>query len=299
MNKNSKVLLILIIILIVGVFLHKNTDTFSSLSQNEAAMGSNYERVEVADGVYSFGNGFTFSMFVVTTNGVVVVDPINQGHAELLLASIRGVTDLPIKYLVYSHNHWDHVSGGQVFKDVGATILSHRDARNWLLDHPNPAVIIPDEVWSGSFYDLTLGGTTIELLNFGRSHGSGMTVTYLPKEKVVFLVDIVTPKRVAFTIMPDFWPSDWVRTLGEVEKLDFDIAMFSHKTAQGTKADVVEVREYLEDLRAELFSMMQRGDDFFTLAENVDLPKYKDWEFYDEWLPMNAWRILMEVGIGW
>lgn len=309
MNKYISSGLLVVVALVVGIFIGKG-NTFDKKNSYQAkpaveevvtdpSTAPAYETVEVASGVYSFGNSFVFSMFVVTDEGVVVVDPINPGHAELLLDAIQNVTDQPIKYLVYSHNHWDHISGGQVFKDAGATILSHIDTRDWLLANPNPAVVIPDEVWEGNLHDLVLGGTTIELLHFGPSHGNGMTITYLPEQKVVFLVDIVTPKRVGFTIMPDFYPSDWIRTLKEIERLDFDIALFAHKTAKGTKADVTEVREYLEDLRAELLAMMQRGDDFFTLAQNVDLPKYEDWEFYDEWLPMNAWRMLMEIGIGW
>ena len=76
---------------------------------------------EVADGIYSFGNGNTFAAFMVTDEGVVVMDPINPNHASLMLEAIRSVTAQPIKYLIYSHNHWDHIGGEQVFKDAGAT----------------------------------------------------------------------------------------------------------------------------------------------------------------------------------
>jgi len=306
MNKHVLVVVLIVLALGVGFFIvQKKSGEYSSTKLDEtsapatATSAPEYATLEVADGVYSFGNGSVFSMFVVSDTSVLVVDPINANHSGLLLKAIREVTELPVTYLVYSHNHWDHESGGAVFKDAGATVLSHVDARDWLLENPNPEVVIPDEVWSGSKREIVLGNKTIELHHFGRSHGEGMTVTLLPEEKIAFIVDIVTPDRVGFTILPDFYPREWERTLSEIEKLDFEIALFGHKTARGTKADVTAVREYIQDLRAEVFAMLQNGESFLTLADNLELPKYKDWEFYDEWLHMNAWRMLMEVGIGW
>jgi len=246
-----------------------------------------FKLVQVAENIYSFGSSSTFSMVIVTDEGVIVADPINKNHSEVMLKAIKSITDQPIKYLIYSHSHWDHTGGGQVFKNEGATILSHIDARDWLLEHPNPNVIVADEVWEGNLNEIVLGGIPLELRHFGPSHGEGMTVFYLPEEKIIFIVDIVTPKRIAFTIMPDFSPKEWERTLIEVENLDFDIAMFGHKRAFGPASEVTEIREYLQDLRAEIFSMMQEGVNPFMIPSTIELPKYQDWEFYDDWLEMN------------
>ena len=126
-----------------------------------------------------------------------------------------------------------------------------------------------------------------------------MTVFYLPEEKIIFIVDIATPKRVAFTIMPDFSPKEWERTLIEVEKLDFDIAMFGHKNPFGPASEVTEVREYLQDLRAEVSNMLQQGVNPMMIPSTIELPKYQEWEFYDEWLEMNTWRVMLEYWMGW
>jgi len=258
-----------------------------------------YQLVEVSENLYSFGSSGTFSMVLVTDDGVIVGDPINPGHSEVMLQAIEEITNQPIKYVIYSHNHWDHSGGGQAFKNEGATILSHVDSRDWLLENPNPNVIVADEVWEGNLKEIVLGGKTLELHHFGPSHGEGMTVFYLPDEKTIFIVDIVTPKRVAFTIMPDFTPKGWEQTLIEVEKLDFDTAMFGHKNPYGPASEVTEVREYLQDLRAEIFSMMEQGVNPFMIPSTIELPKYQDWEFYDEWLEMNAWRVFLEPHMGW
>ncbi len=84
-----------------------------------------YGAYEIGAGVYLFVYRGTNGLFMVTDEGVIVVDPISEEAAPKFLAAIRAVTDAPIKYLVYSHWHWDHIQGGQVFKDAGATIIAH------------------------------------------------------------------------------------------------------------------------------------------------------------------------------
>ena len=72
------------------------------------------------------------------------------------------------------------------------------------------------------------------------SHGLGMTVFLLPEEQVAYIADIVTPNRVLFSIA-DFNIKEWTRTLTEVEKMDFQTAIYSHSHAKepfGTKSAV-------------------------------------------------------------
>ena len=67
---------------------------------------------EVAPGVFSFtSSGFIISLFIVTEDGVMVIDPMQLKHAQAMLEEIRGITQAPIKYLFYSHDHWDHTIG--------------------------------------------------------------------------------------------------------------------------------------------------------------------------------------------
>ena len=143
------------------------------------------ETREVAPNVYSFtSTGFIVSMFMVTSEGVIVIDPMKPEHAEAMLTSIRNITDAPIKYLIYSHNHYDHVEGGQVFKDKGATIISHVDAYDYLKANPKEGVLLPDNNWIGEQFNLTLGDMILEMHYLGLNHGNGMTTFVLPKEKV-------------------------------------------------------------------------------------------------------------------
>ena len=280
--------LLLMIVLILGLF---------SLSSTSMAQESSL--TEVADGIYSYGNGFIYSGIVVSDDGVAVIDPMNTPHAEGMLQAIQGMTDQPIRYVIYSHNHWDHIGGGQVFKDVGATVISHVDARDWLLDHPNPDVVIPDEVWEDDIHTIELGNKTIELHFFGENHGEGMVVARFAEDNIIFTADLVVPNRVGFGNLPDFFPAEWERTLAEIQELEYDTVMFTHGAPFGSPSSVEAQLQYLQDLRAAIFAELQAGTPFLAVPDVLELPQYADWDGYDEWLSMNAWRFLMEIAIGW
>lgn len=277
----------------------------SGEEENEEAFSEpSFETVEVADGLYSFGNGEVFGAFLVTDEGVIVMDSVNPIFATQMRVAIKMVTDQPVRYLIYSHNHWDHISGGQIFKDEGATILAHRDAGDWLANHPAPSpdAIVPDEVWDGDRHDVVLGGKTIELYHFGPSHGEGMTVFRFPEANAIFAADLVVPKRVGFAYMPDFTPRGWLATLYAIEDLEYETVMFAHNAPFGPRSSVTEQREFLEDLTAEIFAMMERGENPFAVLggdlDAIKLPKYEDWAGYDAWLGLNAQRILLEMIMG-
>ncbi|MEH6559295.1 MAG: MBL fold metallo-hydrolase [Oceanicoccus sp.] len=157
---------------------------------------------KISDGLYVFRWWVYRNVFVVTDEGVIVTDPMNPKAAKLLRSEIRKVTDKPVKYVVYSHNHHDHISGGNIFKEEGATFVGHKNVLKELGDHPSPVTPLPDITFEDS-YTLELGGRTLELTYFGPNHGESLAVMSLPKEKISFIVDIVTPRRVAFRAMPD------------------------------------------------------------------------------------------------
>ena len=71
----------------------------------------------ISDGLYVFRWWVYRSIFMVTDEGVIVTDPMNPKAANLLLGEIRKITDKPVKFVVYSHNHHDHISGGKVLSN--------------------------------------------------------------------------------------------------------------------------------------------------------------------------------------
>lgn len=257
-----------------------------------------YQTTKIAPGLYSFGAGMAFNAFMITDDGVIVMDSFDKDFAKASLEAIRKLTDKPIRYVIYSHNHYDHISGAEVFKAEGATILSHEAAASWLKHHPSPDVVMPDETWSGAKSELRLGKSRINLLYFGANHGEGMTVFQFPDEHAIYTVDLVVPERVGFTYMPDFSPREWERTLAEMDKLDFDQVMYAHNAAVGPRSSVADQLKYLQDLRAAIMAEFAKGTPFMQIPNVVKLPQYEQWDGYKEWLPMNAWRVLLEIAMG-
>src|SRR6188768_4357458 len=89
------------------------------------------KKVDGTDNVYIFRNGNQQSMFIVTKDGVSATDPVAYGRptgGQQYIDEIKKVTDKPVKFLIYSHHHFDHIAGGKAFKDAGARIIAHKNA---------------------------------------------------------------------------------------------------------------------------------------------------------------------------
>ena len=211
---------------------------------------------EVAHNVFSFtSTGFYISMFIITEDGVMVIDPDNVGHSRAMLAAIREKTRAPIRYLFYSHNHYDHSKGGEVWKEEGATIVSHIEAYEFIRANPSPDLVVPDMTWSGDSWDVSLGGLTLQLFYFGLSHGLGMTSFLLPQHRLGFIADTVSPGRVPFQYFPDFNIPGLERTLEKYLELEVDQIVFSHSAKSdplepGSKEDLQFVLEYIKVLQS-------------------------------------------------
>ena len=85
------------------------------------------KKVDGTENVYIFRNGNHQAMFIVTPEGVIATDPVAYGRptgGQQYVDEIKKVSNAPIRYLIYSHHHYDHIAGGKAFKDAGATIVA-------------------------------------------------------------------------------------------------------------------------------------------------------------------------------
>lgn len=285
---------------LVGALLMLMLPVASSHAQGAAPQ---FDMTKVSDKVYSFRFFIHRNMIVVTNDGVIVTDPINPVAAQHMMAEIRKITDQPVKLVIYSHNHWDHISGARIFKDQGAKILQHElGAKN---TRPNANVVPADETFAGEKHVVSLGGETIELIYLGPSHGAGMVAMRLPMQRILHTIDVVTPGRVAFRVMPDFTPQDWIVALKKMEQLDFDRIIPGHGPASAPRQVVTEQREYLEDLGKAVKEAARKTGNPFAFDKITELvkqdlrPKYGKWDQFDAWMGMNVERIILEQNIGW
>jgi len=253
-------------------------------------------KVEGTDNVYIFRYQNHQSMFVVTNSGVIATDPIGLRRPQAVTTyvdEIKKVTDQPIKYVIYSHSHYDHIAGGKLFKDLGATFVAHRNAKAQLEKFPSPDVVMPDEVVDNE-RTLNLGGTMLELLYVGRNHSDNSLVMRLPKEKLIFTVDFIPIQTLLFRNLPDTAsPPEWEASLQRVAALEWERMIPGHPYAGGrlgTKQDVMDLIGYMQDLAAEVKKAAAEGKCIDTAMKEVKLPKYENWGNYANFLPLNVER---------
>ena len=225
-------------------------------------------KVEGTDNVYVFRYQNHQAMFVVTPAGVIATDPISYGRpqaAKTYLEEIQKITKAPIKYLIYSHHHYDHIAGGKPFKDAGAVVVAHRRAKERLAALKSPIVVMPDQVVDGK-RTIALGGTTLELHYTGRNHSDSSLVMFLPKEKIIFAVDFNSlgsvPSRLAVN---DSYPVEWEASLKKTLALNWERQIPGHPGPGGrlgTKKDMEQQLAFMTELSAEIKKASDAGKCF-------------------------------------
>ena len=239
----------------------------------------------IAGDLYRFQNQFHFSVFLVTPQGIVVTDPIDAAAAQWLKAELaKRFPGKPIRYLIYSHSHADHIAGGEVFAD-SATAVAHERAKARIVEEKVPTAA-PQLTFSERM-SIELGGKTVELYYLGRNHSDNLIVMRFPKEKTLFAVDIVAPKRLPYRDFPDGHLDDWIVTLETIEGMDFDILAPGHGSLGG-KADVAEHRRYLELLRERVKREMEAGKSLDEIKRSVKMSEYESWGSYRDWVELNV-----------
>ena len=253
-------------------------------------------KVEGTDGVYIFRYQGHQAMFVVTPDGVIATDPIGERRpaAAAYIAEIRKITQAPIKYVVYSHSHFDHIAGGKPFKDAGAVFVAHKNTKSLLEQRKAPDIVIPDQVIDDNGGKLELGGTTLELLYLGKNHGDNSLIMRLPKEKIIFVVDFLPLSGTQFRIMADTYLPDQEDSMKKILAMDWDKLIPGHPGAGGrqvgNKDDVKADLDYMLDLSAAVKKATEEGKCYAGAIAEIKLPKYENLAGYAQNLPLNIER---------
>ena len=283
----------------------KNSDSRVSDTKTETNE-TGFTITKIGDGVYAAIGGDddpaeSNAGFIVGNNGVVVVDTFEDvGAARDLLAEIRKVTNLPIRYVINTHYHLDHVGGNAVFAEAGATILAHRNLRAWertenykfFGDNPKPekrayveAFVLPDMTYTDAV-DIYLGNRLVQV-RYMLGHTGGDSVVIVPSAKnytddIVFGGDLLWKNRVPNLI--DASTDLWIETL---DKFLTNYAKAVFVPGHGEVADSGDVRffrDYFTALRKSVakFQKEAKSGDALIEAVTAELkPAYGKWKFFD------------------
>ncbi|HWK55243.1 MAG TPA: MBL fold metallo-hydrolase [Hyphomicrobiales bacterium] len=237
---------------------------------------------QVAGNVYRFRSDNHYGVFLVTDAGVIVADPLSTETAAWLKQELRQRFAQDVKYVIYSHDHWDHATGAAEFE--GATIIAHANAVPHIA--AATAAIAPPDITFSSELDLRLGQGSVHLYYLGENHSDNLIFMVFPEERVLFAVDAVAVDTLPFQNFPDTDIDGLIGALTALEQMDVDVVVPGHG-AMGTLADLRAHREYLEDLKDQVTALLRAGNADAVIKSRVDLSRYQQWNAYEQWREAN------------
>jgi len=261
-----------------------------------------HEVTEIGPGYFTFRHKGLRNIFLITRDGVIVTDPIDPEAARVLREEIRQRTPLPVKYVIYSHQHWDHVRGGKIFKDEGARFVSHERCVAHFKDLPEKDIVMPDETFAGDRYQLTLGERTLQLRWLGVNHGDCLIVMTPDHVNVPFIVDLGTAGGMPLPFIADYSLHNWVRSLRELEGWDFTQYVGGHGIALAPKSRLAERREYLEALMSETKRELDAGTPLAQIPDRVAAAlqgRFQHLRGFNGIVRDNVRRTITYYGMGW
>lgn len=275
----------------------------SSAALAEVPLVKPGQTLQLAEHVYLIPDGGVALVpnigIIVGSQSILVIDTgMGPANAETVLAEVRKLSDLPIKYLTFTHFHPEHGFGAQAFPDE--TILVYPEAqyrdleskgeryRAWFVELFGDDVrallepvrlVAPDVTFDKRAY-FDLGGVPVELHHFGRpAHTGGDMVIFLPEQKVAFVGDLVPNGY--FPILPDADSSvtGWLETLEDVKALGATTLVPGHGDT-GNEVQIAAIRSYFETVWQRASALRAQGiplaDARRTLSAEL-IAEHPDW----------------------
>jgi glyoxylase-like metal-dependent hydrolase (beta-lactamase superfamily II) len=264
--------------------------------QGEAALGSSANR-----------NFISNAGFVVTPQGVVVIDALGSPTlAEELIAAIRRVTAQPIRFVIVTHYHADHVYGLQVFKALGATIIAHRSGRDYLNSDTaklrlaasredlfpwidEKTQLVAADRWLDADAVIELGGESFHIHHVGPAHTPEDLVVLAEHAGVMFAGDLVFRGRIPYVGQAD--SRQWIASLGELIEYKPRIVVPGHgPISVGPLADLQLTRDYLVHLRKAMAEAASKLEPFEEAYAKADWSRFEHLPLFRAANRMNAYN---------
>jgi glyoxylase-like metal-dependent hydrolase (beta-lactamase superfamily II) len=271
--------------------------------QGEAALGSAANR-----------NFISNAGFVVTEDGVLVVDALGSPVlAEELIDEIRRVTSQPIRYVVVTHYHADHIYGLQAFKAAGATVVAHtagqeylnsdtaqrrmqasrQDVSPWI--NEDTRLVAADRWLDAADTTLRLGSFEFHVRHAGPAHTPEDLVVYVPQRGVLFAGDLVFRGRIPFVGQAD--SRRWIESLNRLIEFRPKLIVPGHGgVSTEAVADLELTRDYLVYLRQSMGEAARNLEPFEEAYAKADWSRFEHMPLFRAANRMNAYNtyLLME-----
>lgn len=215
--------------------------------------------------LYMITGGGANTVVRVTSDGLIVVDTKNPGDDNYtrVMEEVRSVSTLPVKYVLNTHHHPDHVGNNQKFIEAGAQVVGLEALKAHMASDPRTKDIpgLPTVTFAKD-HVLTLGGAEVQAHSFGRGHTGDDTMVYFPDLKVVMVSDQIPNAAPIVDFANGGSAVEWTRILDGVLALDFDMAI----PGRGEPKSRAEVQAF----RAQFASMVSRASDAIKAGATRD-----------------------------
>jgi glyoxylase-like metal-dependent hydrolase (beta-lactamase superfamily II) len=271
-------------------------------AQGEAALGSAANR-----------NFISNAAAIVTDAGVIVIDALGSpALAEEFLQALAGVTAQPVRTVVVTHYHADHIYGLQTFKARGATIVAQRRSAEYLASDTarlrlaasreelfpwidEQTRLVQADVIVDDRLELNLGGERIVLLYAGPAHTPEDLVVVMPSRGILFSGDLVFRGRIPFVGQAD--SARWIAALDELVALGPRLVVPGHgPVSHEAQADLRQTRDYLVYLRETMGEAARNLEPFDEVYARTDWSRFEGLPLFRVANRMNAYNtyLLME-----
>ncbi|MGA7180115.1 MAG: MBL fold metallo-hydrolase [Thiobacillaceae bacterium] len=271
--------------------------------------------------VDGYNRGFNGNAgFVVTRDGVLVVDALGTpALARRMIASIRGVADKPIRYLVITHAHPDHFYGASAFAAIpGLKVISHQGTEEYVYsstiersvayrkvflprEMKDFHAVVPDILIGGgnpAHISLKFGGKTFEIYDVGHHHSHGDLLMWQKEDRILWISDLAFNGRVTYIGDGDLPEIDAMQDWMARQFPDVVLMVPGHGAPQTAPFDMVEkTRRYVDELTAKMRSAIEQGQSLQDAVASSDLPEFENWPLYELNHRINAnyvYRLLEE-----
>jgi len=290
-------------------------DNAASVPFKAVQVGAHAYYVQGQSGPASSANqGFMSNAgFVITPAGVVVFDSLGTPPlADLLIAEIRKRTQAPIKYVIVSHYHADHVYGLQPLKATGAEIWAHKRGKEYLSGEDigprlaqrreelfpwvdEQTKVLPADKWLEGDTAFRLGGVDFEIRYVGPAHTPEDIALFVKQDSVLYAGDVVFKGRVPFVGNAD--SKSWLAALDKLLAVQPKVMVPGHgAVSHDPKADLTLTRDYLSYLRKSMGAAVANFVPFEEAYKNTSWKRFEKLPAFAEANRSNAYNtyILME-----